>query len=173
MVTFPLPRDRITVIDDFKRYNQSQQLQRKRVSRLIIFQVFAKNNAELFDGSHRAVSHDVSAPNPNGNFQDVTQQRGGQLKILATSPKLIRSTQWQWIRQSNMTQSGYLTWIFLLLWGMSVFLPLYSLIMAWFFFVLIKYSDTFRNNCGQWKDSTSCDEVRHSDTSETEGCVSP
>lgn len=93
MVTFPLPRDRIPIIDYFKRYNPLQRLQRKRVSRLIIFQVFAKNNAELFDGSNRVVTHDVSAPNPNGNFQDVTQQRGGQLKIFAISPKLICSTQ--------------------------------------------------------------------------------
>lgn len=116
---------------------------------------------------------------PNGNFQDVTQQRGaGSLKIFAIS-RTLSSTQWH-------SRSGRATWHILdISYGFSsyygvwvpFFLPPWFFILCLFVFLfffkcLTKYPDTFRTGCGQREDSTSCDEVPNCDTSEAERYIS-
>lgn len=139
------------------------------------------SNANLLDLTG-CDSYDVPAPCSNGHFQDVTHSRGAgswrSLLFLSLSAAHNDSgsgkATWHTLDISHGYSYHYYYYYYH--WVRVIFLPLYSLIMAWFFFSLhlIKYPDTFRNNCGQWKESTSCDEVRHSDPSETEGwCVSP
>lgn len=81
----------------------------------------------------------------------------------------------QYVRYSNMTDSGCFLLVFFTSWGTIYFIWISSPLLESYLFFLNYFflpCPTCSNNCGQCGASTSCEEVPNCNTSETEAFVS-